>query len=220
VFRTLYEFASLETHIKYQQVKESAWTLAVPLLVFSAWWMWIHHEWARKCFAGETHELLAGTARRAVMAFIRKRGNIYYLVHNHREQGRVRQLYLARLGRKARIKDELIEEVMAKHPFVRVDWKRLREKASGERLQPLKENSRYLRGLLSAIRNVHLEIGDLQLAEFDTTPDVELRSQLTWELKLLQETLKLKLREFYGGKRLAARSQTRSANYDYKSNHA
>ena len=56
------------------------------------------------------------------MAFIRKRGNIYYLVHNLREQGRVRQLYLARLGRRARINNEVIEEVMAKHPLVRVDW--------------------------------------------------------------------------------------------------
>jgi hypothetical protein len=130
------------------------------------------------------------------MAFIRKRGNIYYLVHNLREQGRVRQLYLARLGRRARINNEVIEEVMAKHPLVRVDWKRLREKASGERLQPLKDDSRYLRSLLSAIRNVHLEIGDLQLAELYTTPARELRSQLTWELRHLQGTLGVKLRQF------------------------
>ena len=33
------------------------------------------------------------------MAFIRKRGNAYYLVHNVRKKGHVRQLHLARLGR-------------------------------------------------------------------------------------------------------------------------
>ena len=86
------------------------------------------------------------------MAFIRKRGNIYYLVHNRRDRGHVRQLYLARLGRRARINDEVIEEVMAKHPLVRVDWKRLREKASGERLQPLKDHVFGLRKALGAKR--------------------------------------------------------------------
>jgi hypothetical protein len=146
------------------------------------------------------------------MAFIRKLGNIYYLVHSLRDRGRVRQLYLARLGRKARINNDVIEEVTANHPLVRVDWTRLREKAHRERLQPLEDDSRYLRGLLSTIRNVHLEIGDLQLPELYTTPDRGLGSQLTSELKLLQGTLNLKLREFYGGKRFAGRSQTRSAN--------
>jgi hypothetical protein len=141
------------------------------------------------------------------MAFIRKRGNIYYLVHNLREQGRVRQLYLARLGHRARINDEVIAEVMAKHPFVRVDWKHLQDQASRQRL-PLKDDSRYLRGLLSTIHNVHLEIGDLRLRELSTTPDRELRSQLTWELKLLQGTLNLKLRENSKRKPFPGRSQT------------
>jgi hypothetical protein len=146
------------------------------------------------------------------MAFIRKRGNIYYLVHNLREQGRVRQLYLARLGHRARINDEVIAEVIAKHPSVRVDWKRLQDKAFRERLQPLKDDSRYLRGLLSTIHNVHLEIGDLHLWELHATSDRELRSQLTWELKLLQGTLNLKLREFCRRKRFPGRGQPRSAN--------
>ncbi len=145
------------------------------------------------------------------MAFIRKRGNIYYLVHNLREQGRVRQLYLARLGHRARINDEVIAEVMAKHPFVRVDWRRLQDQASRERL-PLKDDSKYLRGLLSTIHNVHLEIGDLHLRELYTTPDRELRSQLTWELKLLQGTLNLKLREFRRCNIIPGRGQARSAD--------
>jgi len=129
------------------------------------------------------------------MAFIRKRGNIYYLVHNLRKQGRVRQMNLARLGRRARISDQVVEEVRAKHPLMHIDWKRLRQKASEELLCPLQADSRYWCGLLSAIRNLHLEIGDLQLPEPDMTTDRELRLQLAWELKLLQKTLNLKLRE-------------------------
>jgi hypothetical protein len=150
--------------------------------------------------------------RQEVMAFIRKRGNVYYLVHNLRQQGRVRQLYLARLGHRARINDEVIADVMAKHPFVRVDWKRLRENASGERLQPLKDDSRYLRSLLSTIHNVHLEIDDLQFPELHTTPNRELRSQLTSELRLLQGTLNVKLREIGRHKPSPGEAKTRSAN--------
>jgi len=158
------------------------------------WWKTIHHE-LREVVVDENLWGLAGTAKRAAMAFIRKRGSIYYLVHNRRQQGRVRQLYLARLGRRARINDEVIEEVTAKHPFVHVDWKRLRERVARELVQPATDDSRYLRGLVSTVRNAHLEISDLQLPELNITTDRELRLQLTSELKLLQGTLNLKLRE-------------------------
>ena len=33
------------------------------------------------------------------MAFVRRKGNAWYLVHNVRRQGKVKQLHLARLGR-------------------------------------------------------------------------------------------------------------------------
>ena len=151
------------------------------------------------------------------MAFIRKSGNIYYLVHNLRKQGRVRQLYLARLGRRARINDEVIEEVMAKHPLMHIDWKRLREKASEALLEPLKDDSHYLRGLISTIRNVHLEIGDLQPPESYTTPDRQLRLELTCELRLLRGTLGAKLRQFQKVRPIT-RSRPRSRDHEYKSN--
>ena len=34
----------------------------------------------------------------AVVAFVRRKGNSFYLVHNVRRQGKVQQLHLARLG--------------------------------------------------------------------------------------------------------------------------
>jgi hypothetical protein len=140
------------------------------------------------------------------MAFVRRRGRAYYLVHNFRERGRVRQVQLASLGRRPRISDDVIEGVVSKHPLVRVDWKRLRETVSRELVQPLKTDSQYLRDLLSSIRDVHLEIADLQLPSPSMTPDRELRLQLTSELKLLRGTLDVKLAQFRRGRVLPLRT--------------
>jgi hypothetical protein len=84
------------------------------------------------------------------MAFIRKRGHSFYLVHNVRKKGRVEQLHLARLGRRPRISDDLIRGVASKHPFVRVDWQGLRERTSRDVVRPFANNAQYLRELLSA----------------------------------------------------------------------
>src|SRR5258708_16043928 len=61
------------------------------------------------------------------MAFIRRKGNAFYLVHNVRRGGKVRQLHLARLGDRARITDRVVREVSRKHPFVELNWRALRE---------------------------------------------------------------------------------------------
>ena len=134
------------------------------------------------------------------MAFVRKRGRAYYLVHNFRDQGRVRQIQLACLGRRPRISEDVIEGVVSRHPMVQVDWERLKEKVCREMVQPLNTDSRYLRDLLSSIRNVHVEIAELQLPPRLMTPDRELRLQLTSELKLLRGTLDVKLAQFRSGR--------------------
>lgn len=135
-----------------------------------------------------------------LMAFIRKRGDHYYLVHNVRKKGRVRQIHLARLGRRPRISDEVIAGVRAKHPFVEVNWEDLKGRTSHELVQPMKGNSQFLRDLLAAIRNVHLEIADLHLPVLEMVQDRELRAQVTSELKLLRTTLDVKLSQFRKGK--------------------
>ena len=63
------------------------------------------------------------------MAFVRRKGNSFYLVHNVRRGGKVRQLHLARLGDKGRITDQIVREVSKKHPFVELNWQALREQA-------------------------------------------------------------------------------------------
>lgn len=134
------------------------------------------------------------------MAFIRKRGQSYYLVHNVRKDGRVRQIHLANLGRRPHISDEVIRGVTSRHPFVEIDWKGLRKKASQELVRPFENDSRQLRELLASIRNLHLDIGDLHLPVLVMTRDRELVGQLTSSLKLLRATLDIKLNQLRRGR--------------------
>jgi hypothetical protein len=127
------------------------------------------------------------------MAFIRKRGPNYYLVHNVRQQGRIRQIHLACLGQRPRISDDVVRGVTSKHPFLRVAWKELREKTSRDLVQPFEHDSRYLRDLLLEIRNLHFDLADLPLPLLDLTKDRELSAELISGLKLLRTTLDVKL---------------------------
>jgi len=129
------------------------------------------------------------------MAFVRRRGHTYYLVHNVRKGEQVEQLHLASLGRRPRITDEIIRGVNAKHPFLQLDWKRLTEKSSSDLEQPLKNNSRYLRDLVAAVRSLHFDLADLPLPVLDFTREPELSSEFISGLKLLRGTLDVKLNE-------------------------
>lgn len=127
------------------------------------------------------------------MAFIRKRGQSYYLVHSVRKRGRVEQIHLARLGRRPRISDEVIKGVTAKHPFVRVDWQDLKQRASQEMLHPEEIDSDYLRTLLSNVHNLNLDIAGLHFPSMETI-DRDLPGHIISALKLLRTTVDVKLR--------------------------
>ena len=135
------------------------------------------------------------------MAFIRKRGDCYYLVHNVREKGRVRQIHLACLGHRPRINDDVVRGVASRHPFVRIDWKLLRDKALSNVVQPFEHDSRYLRDLLVAVRNLHFDLADLPLPLLKFTKDRELSAHFITGLKLLRATLDVKLNELRKVKR-------------------
>jgi hypothetical protein len=137
------------------------------------------------------------------MAFIRKRGQSYYLVHSVRKKGRVKQIHLACLGRRPRLSDDIIQGVASKHPFVRVNWEGLRERASRELVQPFENNAQYLRDLIASVRNLHVDVADLQLPVLEMTRDSDLRLQLTSALKLLRTTLDVKLNQMRKGKPLS-----------------
>ena len=128
------------------------------------------------------------------MAFIRKRGQSYYLVHNVRKKGRVEQLHLANLGRRPRISDEIIQGVASKHPFVEVDWQRLRAKTSQAMVRPMETDSEYVRELLSATHNLNLDIAGLHFPSMEMGMDRALVGDLVSALQLLHTTLDVKLR--------------------------
>ena len=147
-----------------------------------------------------------GKERKAV-AFIRKRGSAYYLVHNVRNNGRVEQLHLACLGKRPRIDDDVIRGVTEKHPFLRVDWDGLREKMSQQLVTSLENHSDYMRKLIDEVRDFHLDIADAQLPYLAGSGDRELRSQLLDELKLLRSTLDVKLNSARKGNLLNLRGR-------------
>ena len=128
------------------------------------------------------------------MAFIRKRGQSYYLVHNVRKKGRVQQLHLANLGRRPRISDEIIQGVASKHPFVEVDWQRLRAKTSQAMVRPMETDSEYVRELLSATHNLNLDIAGLHFPSMEMGMGRALVGDLVSALQLLHTTLDVKLR--------------------------
>ena len=129
------------------------------------------------------------------MAFVRKRGQKYYLVHNVRKGEQVEQLHLATLGRRPRITDEIIRGVTAKHPFLQLDWKRLTQKSVNDLAQPLRSNSQHLRDLVAAVRNLHFDLADLPLPALDFVKEPQLSSDFIAGLKLLRGTLDVKLNQ-------------------------
>lgn len=141
------------------------------------------------------------------MAFIRKRGSAYYLVHSVRRDGRVDQVHLAALGRHPRISDELVHEVASKHPFVPVDWDRLREQVSREGENPIEIDAQYLERLIGEVRDFHLSIADIQPPCLEAVGDRALRAQLLAELKRLRGTLDVKLNSFRRGSLIQMRGR-------------
>src|ERR1700739_4980698 len=94
------------------------------------------------------------------VAFIRRKGNAYYLVHNVRRGGKVCQLHLARLGERARITDQVVREVSKKHPFVELNWRALREQLNSQ-INLADPQSPAVQKLVQSLRSLNLDLADL-----------------------------------------------------------
>jgi len=129
------------------------------------------------------------------MAFLRRKGNAFYLVHNVRRRGKVRQLHLAALGERPRITDDVMRQVSRNHPLLDLDWKRLREQVNS-RVELFDLKSEYAQKLLAALRDLNLDLADLSppLLQVAEAPGVS--SELVTQLRLLRSTLEVKLRQF------------------------
>lgn len=129
------------------------------------------------------------------MAFIRRKGNSYYLVHNVRRGGKVRQLHLARLGERARITDAIIREVTKKHPFVELNWRSLREQVNNQ-IDLADPASPTVQKLILTLRNLNLDLADLFPPVLRLSQSPAVAQELLVQLRLLNSTVQVKLDQF------------------------
>jgi hypothetical protein len=140
------------------------------------------------------------------MAFVRRKGNAFYLVHNVRRGGKVQQLHLARLGDRARITDTVVREVSKKHPFVDLNWRALRDQLN-QQIDLADPNSREVQKLIATLRALHLDLADLFPPALQISESPEVAKELLVQLRLLQSTIQVKLEQFGPGRgRLEAAS--------------
>ena len=129
------------------------------------------------------------------MAFVRRKGNTYFLVHNVRRRGKVQQLHLARLGETPRITDEVVRKVSRNHPFLDLDWSRLRQQVSS-RIELFDIRSPYVKNLMHSLRNLNLDLADLSPPMLLLTDRANSSRELVTQLRMLRSTLDIKLDQF------------------------
>jgi hypothetical protein len=133
------------------------------------------------------------------MAFVRRKGNAYYLVHNVRRGGKVRQLHLARLGDRARITDQVVREVSKRHPFVELNWRALREQLNSN-VDLGDPHSPAVQKLISTLRVLNLDLADLFPPILRFSESHAVAQELLVQLRLLQSTIQVKLAQFDHGR--------------------
>jgi len=129
------------------------------------------------------------------MAFVRRRGNAYYLVHNVRRRGKVKQLHLARLGERPRITDDVMRQVSRAHPLLDLDWSHLREQVNS-RVELFDPRSEYVQRLVASLRTLNLDLADLFPPMLDPARAPETSQEILAQLRLLQSTVQVKLNQF------------------------
>jgi len=129
------------------------------------------------------------------MAFLRRKGNTFYLVHNVREGDRVKQLHLAKLGERPRITDDVVRQVSRSYPSVDVDWNELREQVNN-RVELYDPESDQVQKLVSNLRTLNLDLADLFPPLLDVAHAPEASQEIITQLRLLHSTVGVKLDQF------------------------
>jgi hypothetical protein len=129
------------------------------------------------------------------MAFVRRKGNSYYLVHNVRHGRKVQQLHLARLGERARITDEIVREVTKKHPFVELNWRALREQLNNQ-IDLADPESPAVQKLVHSLRKLNMDLADLFPPVLRLSESPAVAHELLVQLRLLYSTIQVKLDQF------------------------
>jgi len=144
------------------------------------------------------------------MAFVRQKGNKFYLVHNVRRGEKVRQIHLARLGERAQITERVVREVSKKHPFVELNWRALREQVNGNGVDLANLDSPAVQRLVRGLRELNLELADMFPPILRISESSGVANELLLQLRLLQSTLQVKLAQFeYQRERFGITSRSR-----------
>src|SRR5712692_1303335 len=129
------------------------------------------------------------------MAFVRRKGNAYYLVHNVRRRGKVKQLHLARLGERPRITDDVVKQVSRNYPLLDLNWGELREEINSH-VELYDPNSSSVQKLLAALRTLNLDLADLFPPLLNVAQAPETSQEIITQLRLLHSTVQVKLNQF------------------------
>jgi hypothetical protein len=129
------------------------------------------------------------------MAFVRRKGKAYYLVHNVRRRGKVQQLHLAKLGERPRITDDVVRSVSRSHPLLEVDWSRLRAQVNNS-VQLFDPRSPYVQNLVESMRALNLDLAELSPPMVTVAQQARSSRELLMQLRLLRTTVDIKLRQF------------------------
>ena len=129
------------------------------------------------------------------MAFVRRKGSAFYLVHNVRRRGKVKQLHLARLGDTPRITDDVVRQVSRNHPLLELNWARLREQVNS-RVELFDLCSEYAQKLVKALRNLNLDLAEFYPPMLDLAQAPDSGREILTQLRLLRSTVEIKLNQF------------------------
>jgi hypothetical protein len=125
------------------------------------------------------------------VAFVRRKGNVYYLVHNVRRRGKIEQIHLATLGERPRITDDVMRSVSRDYPSLELNWAALRERINA-RVELFDIRSPYVQTLIQALRIMNLDLADLPPPLLSVGHE-QLSRELATQLRLLRSTLDTKL---------------------------
>lgn len=131
------------------------------------------------------------------MAFVRKKGKSFYLVHNVRENGRVRQVHLACLGNRPRVSDEIVRNVEQAHPNLQIDWTTVRNRA-GEAFHSPYHDPEGADQLARHLHGVLLDLRELDPAQMERVAPPEAVAAALEKLHALRDIIDQKLAAWPG----------------------
>ena len=133
------------------------------------------------------------------MAFLRRKGNSFYLVHNVRQRGKVKQLHLACLGERPLITDDVIRQVSRENPRLALNWQALREQVNSQ-TEVFDGRSASVQKLLENLRSVNVDLAGLFPPAMNlpgaSRGTGNVANEILMQLRLLHAAVGVKLDQF------------------------